>query len=394
MQHPDEGTIHAWLDGALSADEAARVEAHVKDCQQCEAAVAEARGFIAASSRILTALDNAPRGVIPASAPKRRIDPVVWKIAATLVVVATGTFAVLNSNSSEDRASSAVFTATKQQSETASAPSSAGSATPTIPVADEATVANGSAAPTVSAPIMDGRAKAAPGAAGSVAGQSALRHTAPELSRAAPRRADVAQSRDLAKAPIREQNFSAAAPAPLPAPPPPVAASKAAESSVAEAVGLSAKMDAVAEAPTALRIVGRPRVIGQTITLYEVSPGDTVTLMEPMNVALNSIVVTGGASQAAADGKRARAVEGAGAAAGNQAALQSAASAAPAAPPPAPSSPSFTEGANGRNTLAWTDPRTGLTNRLMGRHTRAELEQIQSRIERAKAAAADSAKKR
>ena len=66
MQHLDEGTIHSWLDGVLSAEEAARVEAHVKDCAQCQAAVAEARGLIAASSRILTALDNAPRGVIPA----------------------------------------------------------------------------------------------------------------------------------------------------------------------------------------------------------------------------------------------------------------------------------------------------------------------------------------
>ena len=50
IQHLDEGTIHSWLDGALSADEAARVEAHVKECAQCQAAVAEARGFIAASS--------------------------------------------------------------------------------------------------------------------------------------------------------------------------------------------------------------------------------------------------------------------------------------------------------------------------------------------------------
>src|SRR3954465_11758375 len=83
MQHPDEGTIHAWLDGALTADEAVGVEAHVKQCAQCQAAVAEARGFIAASSRILTALDNAPRGVIPAATPKKRIDPMVWRGRAT-----------------------------------------------------------------------------------------------------------------------------------------------------------------------------------------------------------------------------------------------------------------------------------------------------------------------
>ncbi|HCU13511.1 MAG TPA: hypothetical protein DGB72_15450 [Gemmatimonadetes bacterium] len=95
MQHPDEGTIHSWLDGALSADEAARIEAHVKECPQCAAAVAEARGFIAASSRILTALDNAPRGVIPAAAPKKRIDPMVWRVAAIVLVVAAGTLVVV-----------------------------------------------------------------------------------------------------------------------------------------------------------------------------------------------------------------------------------------------------------------------------------------------------------
>ena len=28
-QHPNEGTIHAWLDGALDATESARLEGHV-----------------------------------------------------------------------------------------------------------------------------------------------------------------------------------------------------------------------------------------------------------------------------------------------------------------------------------------------------------------------------
>jgi hypothetical protein len=65
MQHLDEGTIHAWLDGQLPRDEAQRVEAHVAECRQCADAVAEARGLIAASSRILTALDSVPREVVP-----------------------------------------------------------------------------------------------------------------------------------------------------------------------------------------------------------------------------------------------------------------------------------------------------------------------------------------
>jgi hypothetical protein len=65
MQHFDEGTIHAWLDGQLPPDEAVAVEAHVAECRQCADAVAEARGLIAASSRILTALDSVPREVVP-----------------------------------------------------------------------------------------------------------------------------------------------------------------------------------------------------------------------------------------------------------------------------------------------------------------------------------------
>jgi carboxypeptidase-like protein/putative zinc finger protein len=60
MQHLDEGTIHAWLDGALAPNEASAAEAHVDTCEQCARAVAEARGLIAASSRILGALDEVP----------------------------------------------------------------------------------------------------------------------------------------------------------------------------------------------------------------------------------------------------------------------------------------------------------------------------------------------
>lgn len=68
MEHLDEGTIHAWLDGALPDADGARVQSHVAGCAGCAAAVAEARGFIAASSRILSALDHVPGGVIPTTA--------------------------------------------------------------------------------------------------------------------------------------------------------------------------------------------------------------------------------------------------------------------------------------------------------------------------------------
>lgn len=66
-QHLDEGTIHAWLDGALAPDESATIEAHVASCERCAAGVAEARGLMAAASRVLSALDDIPAGVIPGS---------------------------------------------------------------------------------------------------------------------------------------------------------------------------------------------------------------------------------------------------------------------------------------------------------------------------------------
>jgi hypothetical protein len=65
--HIDESTLHAWLDGALPPADAARVEAHVTACAKCGAAAAEARGLIAAASRILTALDDVPGAVAPGS---------------------------------------------------------------------------------------------------------------------------------------------------------------------------------------------------------------------------------------------------------------------------------------------------------------------------------------
>lgn len=107
MQHLDEGTIHAWLDGALSVEEAARAEAHVASCTACAAAAAEARGLIAASSRILTALDDVPnvRGAGEAQEQRwkgagSRRSITTWlvreRIAAVMaLVVAGGALAVV-----------------------------------------------------------------------------------------------------------------------------------------------------------------------------------------------------------------------------------------------------------------------------------------------------------
>ena len=89
MPHPDEGLIHAWLDGELDAAEASRVEALVANDAEWAAAAAEARGLIAASSRVLGTLDRVPANVIPKKAPARPASRRwVWRAAAVLALMA------------------------------------------------------------------------------------------------------------------------------------------------------------------------------------------------------------------------------------------------------------------------------------------------------------------
>jgi hypothetical protein len=108
--HLEEGTIHAWLDGALDAEEAARIDRHAAECAACAAAVAEARGLVAGASRILTALDSVPGGIVPKAASpattRARRTRSLWTslhltparaAAAAVVVIAAGTALVLRS---------------------------------------------------------------------------------------------------------------------------------------------------------------------------------------------------------------------------------------------------------------------------------------------------------
>ncbi len=62
--HPDEGSLQTWLDDAFDAASGAQVQAHVGGCVVCQQAVATLRGYTAAASRILGALDDAPGGVV------------------------------------------------------------------------------------------------------------------------------------------------------------------------------------------------------------------------------------------------------------------------------------------------------------------------------------------
>ena len=384
MQHLDEGTIHSWLDGALSADEAARVEAHVKDCAQCQAAVAEARGFIAASSRILTALDNAPRGVIPAAAPRKRIDPIVWRAAATVLVVAVGTLAVLKSTGYKVRPSAnseAVFTSERAND----------TAMPGTVLADQ----GAETTPTLEKSAATSKAPNGSSSGGVINQAPARPPAATTPSAGEPVRRDAADAAAIKKNPAMPggrglgSEGSAAAPVPSVAPP---AAAMAPQQFGAVIGGRVAGVAAMENARENWRIreIGPRRALGEKQTLYEVAPSDTVVFAEELNAQLESVVVTGaGVTQTPALRGRSTAKVSAAAA---DTPRTAAASAPAAAPSTARSFPSFTEAANGVNTLTWKDSTTGTVLKLSGRHTRAELEEIRRRIERARAAA-DSLKR-
>jgi hypothetical protein len=89
MNHLNEVEIHAWLDGAMDATRSREIEAHVAECSMCAAGVAEARGIIAAASRILNALDDVPAGVTPKRAPARAPAPLrQWRAAPWVTGIA------------------------------------------------------------------------------------------------------------------------------------------------------------------------------------------------------------------------------------------------------------------------------------------------------------------
>jgi putative zinc finger protein len=396
MQHPDEGTIHSWLDGALSADEAARMEAHVKDCPECAAAVAEARGFIAASSRILTALDNVPRGVMPAAVPKKRVDPIVWRVAATLLVVAGGTFVVLRNGGGK---SAPGFTKYEQ-------PDSAESA-------ESATVAKAAASPIT---IMANPARA-PGGSSQVNTFSGKRPTASAQA------ADMSPAGQNAPAAVAPPvAYSTTAPASRPQANSPMTlngnvAGRAVNTAEKTApipraltpapAGSVAALDATSE-PQALKIVGAARQIGAKTTLYEVAPGDTVTLTEIMSVQLESVVVTSASTVRTATQPTEKSVttqatkKGAVAPAVTASDSQDAAAGVPL-PAPAQAAraqtgnviTSTTENvqvSNGVTTISWTDQVTRNVMKLSGRMSPARLQQVKTQIERERAA--EAAKKK
>jgi hypothetical protein len=147
-----------------------------------------------------------------------------------------------------------------------------------------------------------------------------------------------------------------------------------------------------------LKVVGSPRQLGAKVTLYEVAPGDTVTLTEAMPIRLESAVVTGAqttqmvpqaTAKSVAPPSTARADAAVATAPETQRAAKGAA--APAVPAPAPML--RLRGAITPRSISWTDPATGNKLTLTGQMPESRLQEIRIRIERERAAAAEEAKK-
>jgi len=401
MQHLDEGTIHSWLDGALSADEAARVEAHVKECPQCAAAVAEARGFIAGASRILTALDNAPRGVIPVAAPKKRIDPIVWRVAATLMVVAAGTLVVFRNGGREaqiattsaDTVPSSVKAVTPMTQDGGDQTART-TAEPTTQIGQQEKSPQGTA---IGRSTGSSKKSAAEGAGDAL---TATGQTPSALSsrinsaKAPPRASQTNIPLDENKSVAGEAGGAVAGGKISSSP---VYAQPAAPSPqlLSQPRVLGAAASNAAREPELLREVGHPRTFGAKVTLYEVAPGDTVTLTEAIPVDLSEVVVTGATTVSTprqATGKSAAAPSRArtdAAAIISTADSQHAAGVTSPAPVASVPAPSLQLGmVNAPHTITWTDPATGHTLALTGRMPEARLQLIKIRIERERAAAA------
>jgi hypothetical protein len=348
MQHPDEGTIHSWLDNALSAEETARVASHVSECAQCAAAVAEARGFIAASSRILTALDDVPRGVVPAvpAVPARKRDlRVLWRAAAAVLVVAGGSFVVMRDGGDEIRSSANSESVSAVSKRVAEAPAAA---------------ADGEAGVPAAAPVSD--------ASGTTASSGTKR---PAVALRAPV--------DLAAPTIARSN---------------------------EEMQLSANVGSVQSAAAPLKELSAERTPGSRRILYQISAADTVILTEIEPLSLQSVVTTGVATARDLQQKTA----GTRAVAPTRTEPKAVTAAAP--PPPAPPADSrrvadtlvATEGAamaqtagairirgststTAQNTVRWVESETGKTLILSGKLPVEKLQEIRQRIEIERAAA-------
>jgi hypothetical protein len=353
MQHPDEGMIHTWLDGELPAEEAAALGAHVATCDQCKAAVVEARGFIAASSRIVGALDNVPGGVIPIAKPAKRMwySSPQFRAAAAVVVVAGASLLVMRTGTQKAGLTASArpeaSEAATQRVMSANAPAVVLDSAAVKPPAVASQTAKKAEAPKPAVPATPPRELQVPAAPARVA-------EAPKISPTAPK---VANEADFSGTGVKGSTaFGGAGGVPA-------TKDTAALSGRVAGVAMSAA-DAVrpraALGPAELRVLHVDSSSLMKRTIYQSLSGSQIVLTEqPAELALSQVMVTGAAES-------------------RKAAARSAptASNAPVASAPAPAA----QNEIAVHTITWTDVSTRRRYTLTGPVSSEELEAIKAQI--------------
>ena len=149
MLHVDEGTLHSYLDGELSADERAAVEIHLSQCATCRASLAEERALRERASAVLGVARPVERPAPPFEQLRRQSTRSPWHVRRSIawaasVVLAVGLGYSLRGAAPEasDRFAPTIQNrpATDQgqfQARSARPPAPVASARPAAPVADE-----------------------------------------------------------------------------------------------------------------------------------------------------------------------------------------------------------------------------------------------------------------
>lgn len=89
MSHVDEGTLHAYLDGALPSSERAAVEAHLAQCTTCRAALAESRALLERASALLGSARPVERPVPPFEQIRRTPKRSPWRVRTSFAWAAS-----------------------------------------------------------------------------------------------------------------------------------------------------------------------------------------------------------------------------------------------------------------------------------------------------------------
>ena len=150
-------------------------------------------------------------------------------------------------------------------------------------------------------------------------------------------------------------------------------------------------MDAATE-QSPLKVVGTPKTLGEKVTLYEVAPGDTVTLTESPSLRLEEIATRTSSAQPRAVQLRGKSSATPLPQRADAAVIAAPDSqnrgGAPAISPQAAAPALQVEVANGVTTISWPDVTTGNVLKLSGRMPVERLKGIKLRIERERAIAA------